>query len=427
MKQFILSVALLTVASFSWAAVPSSDSRTEVWAEGLTEDILSPRIISCGDWMLPPVITLNSDETLDFSFDVISHYSRTYTYHIDHCDADWNKSDLLYSEYMDGFDDERLEMGTHSQNTTYEYVHYSLTFPNGNNSPKVSGNYMLTVSHDNIPDVVFRFCVCEPAAEIRPSLTDVTDIDTRNGHQQVTAKVDTRDLSCFDAMNELKLTVMQNLRFDNSARTVSPDFIEGGTVSWQHCEPMVFDAGNGFRRFEVTDVYANAQNVARISYMEPYYHVYLNPDEIRKSHYYDSDHSGRYLVRSTRNGVTDSDTEADYVFVHFELYSELLEGGTPYVFYQYDGAGFTMRQRMEFRGTRPHCYAATILMKMGSYDYQYMWLPDGETRGETGKIEGNWSPTPNEYLLLLYQRKPGERYDRLAGYTTIPQSQHPSN
>lgn len=418
MKQLSTTAILLAMTGISWGATSSPYFKTEAWAEELVEDVLSARIITCNDWMRPPVISLGSDETLEFSFDIISHDAGICHYHIDHCDADWEKSDLLYSEYMEGFDDEDMEMGEISQNTTFEYTHFSLTFPNEKNSPKLSGNYLLTVTHENIPYAVFRFCVVEPGTEIRPSVTDVTDIDTREAHQQVLASVGTEGLSCIDAMKELKLTVMQNMRFDNAARALSPDFIEGATVSWQHCEPLVFDAGNGFRRFEITDIYANTQNVDKISYYDPYYHATLKPDEIRKSYHYDSDHAGRYIVRSTRNGVTDYDTESDYVFVHFELYTELIEGGSPYIFYRHDGAGLSMKQKMAFRGTRPHCYEVTLPLKMGSYDYQYLWLPDGKNRGETGKIEGNWHSTPNEYLLLLYQHRPGDRYDRLVGYST---------
>lgn len=418
MKRLPITAILLVTTVLSWGAPATSTSKTEVWAEGLIDEVLTPRIVACNDWMRPPIITLGTDETLEFSFDMMGRDSKTYHYHIDHCDANWEKSDLLYSEYMDGFDDEDLEMGISSQNTTFEYTHFSLTFPNEENSPKLSGNYILTITDRNHEYALFRFCVVEPKAEIKPSVTDVTDIDTRKSHQQVLASVNADRLSCFDAQEELKLTVMQNMRFDNAARVISPDFVEGNSVSWKHCNPMIFDAGNGFRRFEITDVYANTLNVDRISFFDPYYHATLKPDEPRKSYYYDADHKGRFLIRSTQNGVTDYDTEADYAFVHFELYTELIDGGAPYVFYQYDGAGFSMKQKMEFRGTRPHCYEVTIPMKMGSYDYQYLWVPNGKNSGETGKIEGNWYSTPNEYLLLLYQRVPGDRYDRLVGYST---------
>ena len=62
---------------------------------------------------------------------------------------------------------------------------------------------------------------------------------------------------------------------------------------------------------------------------------------------------------------------------------------------------------------REKAYEATILLKMGAYDYQYLWVPDGETKGQTKPIEGDWYETKNEYLVLLYYRQRGSRYDRL--------------
>ncbi|MCQ2083715.1 MAG: DUF5103 domain-containing protein [Bacteroidaceae bacterium] len=419
MKRLSFAAALLAITSPSWGDGPASlSSKTEVWAEGLIEEILSPRIIACGDWMRPPVITLGTDETLEFSFDRLSKEPHQFNYHIDHCDADWEVSDLQYSEYMDGFDNEQLYYDDYSRNTTFDYTHFSLTVPNEMNTPILSGNYKLTISESDFPVAVFRFCVVEPAAAIKSAVSDITDIDTRETHQQVTASVESSELACFDAREELKLTVMQNMRFDNAARMVAPDFIQGSTVIWQHCEPMIFDAGNGFRRFEITDFYANTQNVDKISYYDPFYHAMLCHDEPGRNFRYEGDHGGRMYIRSTETGVTDYDTEADYVFVHFELYSDLVDGGSPYIYYQYDGAGFSARHKMQYRGTRPHCYEAVLPLKMGSYDYQYLWVPDGANRAETGQFEGNFHQTGNEYMLFLYQRRPGDRYDRLVGYST---------
>ena len=46
----------------------------------------------------------------------------------------------------------------------------------------------------------------------------------------------------------------------------------------------------------------------------------------------------------------------------------------------------------------------------------YLWVPDGSTVGQTGRIEGDHYETVNEYLVKVYDRPMGERYDRLVGY-----------
>ncbi len=40
-------------------------------------------------------------------------------------------------------------------------------------------------------------------------------------------------------------------------------------------------------------------------------------------------------------------------------------------------------------------------------------------RGATGKVEGDYYPTVNEYLINVYYRAPGSRYDRLLGTTIL--------
>jgi hypothetical protein len=42
-------------------------------------------------------------------------------------------------------------------------------------------------------------------------------------------------------------------------------------------------------------------------------------------------------------------------------------------------------------------------------------VPKGSTRGLTAPIEGNHYQTVNEYLVYVYYRAPGDRYDRLLG------------
>ena len=53
--------------------------------------------------MAPPVIRLNSDDTLVFSFDEITDEASHLQVRLVHCNADWQPSRLVDSEYIDGF------------------------------------------------------------------------------------------------------------------------------------------------------------------------------------------------------------------------------------------------------------------------------------------------------------------------------------
>ena len=61
-------------------------------------------------------------------------------------------------------------------------------------------------------------------------------------------------------------------------------------------------------------------------------------------------------------------------------------------------------------------YTSELLLKQGAYNYMYLWVPDGTTVGQTGKIEGDHYETINEYLVKVYDRPMGERYDHFVGY-----------
>ena len=61
-------------------------------------------------------------------------------------------------------------------------------------------------------------------------------------------------------------------------------------------------------------------------------------------------------------------------------------------------------------------YRATRMLKSGLYNYAYVWLPDGATKATMSHIESDNYDTENEYLILVYHREFGSRYDKLIGY-----------
>ena len=89
-----------------------------------------------------------------------------------------------------------------------------------------------------------------------------------------------------------------------------------------------------------------------------------------------------------------------------------MDGGRLYVSGHFNGGNTDSRYEMEYNSQTGR-YEAVILLKQGAYDYQYLWVPDGESIGQTRPVEGDWYETGNEYLILLYYRERGSRYDRL--------------
>ena len=388
------------------------------WFGSSSEMINTLRVISNGDWERVPMISLGSDETLEFSFDEMSHEYHRFTYHITHCDAQWKPSNLIESEYMDGFNDQPIEDWENSLNTTFDYTHYTLTLPNNEVTLKLSGNYRLSISEDGKEVAWFRFFIAENMHNLQATVDGNTDIDTHKSHQQINMTVNMNGLTVRDPDKELYTVIMQNRRSDNAATNPKPTYNSGGKLTYEHCRELIFPAGNEFRRFEIINMYDYFKNVDRVNYYDPYYHATLLEDTRHHAYTFDFDHNGRYLIRY--NQASDSDTEADYLFVHFRLASDLLTGGKLYVSGHFNGGNLSSKYEMEYN-SQEKAYQATVLLKMGAYDYQYLWVPDGETAGQTKPTEGDWYETKNEYLILLYYRQRGSRYDRLLSTLSIEQ------
>lgn len=389
---------------------------TAQWSGSSTERLNTLRMIVEGDWERPPVVDMTADETIEFSFDEMSHQYRRFTYRIQHCNALWEPSDILESDFLDGFNDQPIDDWENSLNTTFDYTHYRLTIPNDEVKLKLSGNYRLSICEDGREVAYFKFCLSEGKPLLSASVTDNTDIDTRESHQQVGLEVNYSSLRVRDYTKELYTVVMQNGRTDNAVLNPAPTYNAGNKLTFEHCRELIFPAGNEFRRFEIVNMYDYFMNVDRIAFHDPFYHATLMQDTRRHAYKFDHDHNGRYLIRY--NQAHDNDTEADYLFVHFNLASERLTGGRMYVYGHFSGGNLTSSYEMEYN-PQERAYQTSILLKQGAYDYQYLWVPDGETAGETKPAEGDWYETRNEYLILLYYRERGSRYDRLVSQLVL--------
>ena len=114
----------------------------------------------------------------------------------------------------------------------------------------------------------------------------------------------------------------------------------------------------------------------------------------------------------------DPDTEADYYIVHFALACEPLLDGSVYLHSDLFNNVLDERSKMGYNFDTGQ-YEKAVLMKQGSYNYQYLFVPNGSTTGQTAPLEGDFYQTQNEYSIYVYYRSMGTRYDRLIGVTTV--------
>ena len=61
------------------------------------------------------------------------------------------------------------------------------------------------------------------------------------------------------------------------------------------------------------------------------------------------------------------------------------------------------------------CYEASVFVKQGYYNYEYVFVEDGFLSANETEIEGNHSETENNYMICVYNRPINSRYDELIG------------
>ncbi len=377
----------------------------------------SLRVSVVGNDYAPPVIKLGGVDKIKIEFDQLSPEMQYMRYSVVHCDAGWRPSQLVESEYVGGFNEANVENYDFSSATFAHYVHYNITVPNEDMDFLISGNYLLKVYPEDDPENVYlqvRFSLSEDCVDIVPEVTSRTDIDYNAHNQQLSVAVDTRDYYVTDMYNDLIVTVSQNSRTDNEAAVNRPLRVAGRKAYFEHDRKLIFPAGNEFRRFEMTTTNYAGMGIDGYSYHDPYYHVALKLDEPRAfgDYLYDRTQYGRFTIR--QSDAYDSDTEADYMVVHFALRMPELNGGKMYVDGEFTQHGFETANMMHYNNNT-QCYELDLMLKQGAYNYQYLWVPDGTEVGQTSTVEGDFYQTVNEYLVKVYNRKRGERYDRLIG------------
>ena len=363
----------------------------------------------------------NPDNTLHISFDEMSHDVHFYTYTLEMAN-----SDLLSGEYLQGFTTRDITDYEHSLNTTREYTHYRFDFPNEDMTLTKSGDYILHIYEDGNPDnqvADVSFSVVEPLVKIDAKVRANTDIEFNGRYQQLDIDVNTTALDLRDP-NEVRVVVSQNNRSDNTVYLSQPTFVEPNRLRYINNRGLIFEGGNEYHHFDAFSTYYAGSGIDRVFFSNGDYQVALFPNEIQTGQYiHEFDSDGRFVVNAER--TTDSDTEAEYMWVHWTLpMDKPFFDGALYVGGDMFNNEFNLRNRMQYDNAAK-CYWLTALVKQGGYDFQY-WF-DEKVKGErlkvkgttTQRVDGSYWQTENEYTVYVYWRPFGARYDRLVGVQTF--------
>ncbi len=369
----------------------------------------------------PPVIFLNKANTLTLTFDLLSDQPKDYYYTFILCDAAWQPVDMPQMDVIEGFFEDRIEDYDFSRNTLIPYIHYSLTFPQEEMKPKMSGNYVLKVWCDQNGSqqtvITRRFYVSEQAIGIQMEVKKNSNPELRDYQHEVDFLIQKSGLDIVDPYRNLTVIVQQNGRNDNQIGDLKPKLVKGDELDYNFESGNIFDAVNEFRHFDIKSLTYYTDRLAQIEKRDGVFHVTLKTDYRRPFERYisEDDVNGRFLIKNDDGG--DTDLESEYVWVHFFLsYDAPLDEGAVYLlggFTQWDSEAFKLNYNYEKRG-----YGDSLLLKQGYYNYHYAFLKSGSKVFDEHFVEGRHAEADNDYTIYVYYREPGEINDRLIGIQT---------
>ena len=417
MKQTLLSTLFL---SFFLVAANASDEDTLLYTNHIFADRIKTVQLFKEGWNLSyPVMKLRSTERLVLHFDLLGSEPEIYYYSFIHCDKDWKRSEIFPADYLDGFPENQIEEYKPSFNTTVSYYHYKLSFPNDRINIKLSGNYILIVYPTGEPDkpvITRRFMVTEDVVGLSAIAQRPQMADSYNTGQQVDFTVNHAGINITDPYRDISSFILQNGQWTNAKRNLKPDFVGNNELKYSSLsDKNIFQGGNEFRYFDIKSIRYQSEYIRKIDFTMNNYHVFLFPSENRefKPYFYWQDFNGKYYI-AIQEG-REMETEADYVRVYFTLPSKYkITGGNMYVSGALSDWAFDSKNLMTYDPEKAE-YQCSMLLKQGWYNYEYIFVKNGDKTGEPSVFEGNHYDTENDYLIMVYYRNPRDRYDRIVG------------
>ncbi len=403
MRSNLIQVFFLVLTSSLWAQVqmevnPPNNIKTVIFG-GPTEDQF-------------PVVELG--ETIKLEFDDITASESDYYYKIIHCNYDWQPSQLLKSQYLNGVDNQRITNYENSYSTLQSYSNYKLTIPNENVGLKVSGNFILEIYNDSY-ELQFsrRFVVYKDNVTVGASIKRSRDFNFLNEKQVVQFNINAGSFQLVNPKKEVKVAILQNHQWETALYDVAPQYTIGTELVYKYDQETSFYGGNEFLNFDTSDLRAPTSQISRIEVNELYNH-YLFTDSYRadRPYTYYPDINGDFVVRTLQG--EDNSREAEYTKVHFSLpYDERLALDEVYVFGKHNNYALSDENKMTYNKDNG-MMEAEIKLKQGFYNYKYV------IKREDGMIEinticGNFHFTENNYLILVYYRNFGDLYDSIIG------------
>lgn len=358
-----------------------------------------------------PIIGFN--DNLILSFDDFDNGNTSYRYTIKHFDRNWQDDELFFTEYASGNLNALINNYQYSFNTLQKYTHYTLSFPNKDMMPKISGNYEIIVYKDSPSRPIFtrRFCITENNAQVALNISRYNSSKQPNLNQRIQVQA----IGNIDNnLNSITLSVIQNNNWNLGIFGQKPSGNMGNKIVFQQFS-LAFPGNNEFYYFDNKNITQPFDMVVKAETIDNVNYTYLYPVSAYPLNYqYQPDTDGAFYFRRNDLGQErNADTEGDYSWVYFSLDSEKMDKDI-YVLGGFNNYTADKRNQMHYDEDR-HQYIAKIYLKQGFYSYLLV-TKEGNSPLNYNEINGNFWETENLYQAFIYYHPFGQNYDALIGY-----------
>ena len=423
MKQKLLCCLFVLLSKNIWA---NTDSTLRYCNAIYENDVRTVRLIQEGSGFNFPIISLGENENaLRLEFDQLTSERDYYQFTLIHCDAHWNKSQLVKTQYLDGSGFDNIENQLFSSSTLTQYVHYSVNFPTSQTKPKISGNYLLVVYRNfNESDIVLsrRIMVLNSQGNVDLTVSQSSQVEFRAENQQVNFTFTTlKNYFIPNPYQDITAVILRNGEWLGSNSELKPQFIQNQSYAYKQMIGSQFQGMNEFRYFDIRSLRVSQAWVKKKLNIGNQKHVWLVTDQSRCYDRYMnwSDYNGRVFY-DNKDIIKDSilkpngfENESDYCFVHFSLKADPIDRDI-YIYGELSDWRILESHKM-FYNSDAKIYEAVIPLKQGYYNYVYGVKSDDNLL-DFKQLEGSHSVSENNYMVLMYHRNQAMPYDELIGY-----------
>lgn len=382
--------------------------------EGVFHHHLATIQLYRGDEQLtPPTLNLNETGFLTLAFDWLDPSAPpSLELHFRHCTKNWEEDDLQPVEFYTGTYPIPIIQYKASVSTYKPYLHYEIQFPQPGARFKYSGNYVVELVEKEKGKVLLRkrFLVVERMVAIQSSFTEARGQQARTFFQQLEFSIDVNRLPVSFIEQEIEVHILQNWNWNLERIMKRPTFLRGNEIQYQLDPNALFPGGNEFRLLDIRSFQAPKQNFSY--YLSDSGYVIRYDDKLRsRSPYFAiNDLNGKFYV------ITQDIGDPEYIYVIIGLQTEKFWDGEVYLIGELSLWGQNDRYRMKY-DYNLQAYLFQGWLKQGVYNYIYGIQTD---RGwDLIRIEGSHYETENEYTILVYYTRFGERVHRLVGIQQI--------